>query len=437
MEYRVPFSKFSSLPDLLRHLLRHAKSDDHPLWVHFDMARAKTGAEPYRSFVALVDGTDDDSQTSEKRIGAVVAKLSVPDKTDAKVKSVAPFLLLANEILRAPAASPVKRKVKVECLGRAKLAVLTALVLDIPCTLMATETHTYAVLADGTRLDFEGNLQSDTKLVKQGLHSALYQSPVALSSRDVIATTLLNDETPDDDVEACLVLLYPGRDMERAPIWVRAFMHGRGHDFDIPDAHKHPYSSLDMAKERLDVAKLRNALEALTCGKWQHDLELFFRKETDITTVEARPDGRQGSKLTFASVAKAKSHFSTKERRITEDDIKTFIKSKRVIADPKSPSHRYVLEYAPTEVSFLNVLEHLRCHMNRTFGKNLAAPQIRSATKRKAGELSDVADLVQKRAVECLSESDAAVVAKQCQTFKKRLLKQPRDKDDTSIPDCD
>lgn len=258
MQTRLPFPK--STPD----------------WIDFDLSRDRAEPKTWPMFRAKVHSLHENGHS----IHDIVKMFTKTAKGNPKNKSVVPFI---QALLH-------DKKTDVECLVRAKCVAAVAAALDIPVTVIGNETHVFVEL-DSKILDFNPNLAYRDLLRSKSCHKycrqpSYYSEGMPLGGRDIIATTLLNDDTPDKEVLLMLQEeLYPGTELARAPVWVRAFIYEQTNPELImadDEARSHPFIALDFAKTLKSPGLLRLALSNLQCTKLEYDKAFFFDNDDDV-----------------------------------------------------------------------------------------------------------------------------------------------------------
>ena len=263
-----------------------SKGDDAPLWIEHDLAQAQAPRETWARFrekVLSVVGEDRSSKAVDKVVKAAT-KASFNKKV--KSKSVLPFM---NALLEGT-------KIEVECLGRAKSVAAVCFCLDIRIGVMANETHVYVQKESGEILDFETNIKYKDKLAQDAAKSRIpyyYSMVVPLDSRGIVTTTVLNDDTSDEDALRIIDERYPGSRISEAPVWVRVFRYEQKNPQDIlsdSEALTHPFVALDFAKKLSQPSLLQVALANLSCGIFEYSKDFFYDNDGDTTFLNTLQD---------------------------------------------------------------------------------------------------------------------------------------------------
>lgn len=257
-----------------------------PRWVAFDFDCCRPPVSPAQvlDFYTIFARRPATPATSDEAVRAVTAHTNpgcnpgqCPDPK--RVQNVGYYVHAVLEGKRA----------KVDCVGNAKALALMCVVLGVPFTVHASETHMY-VMTDRI-LDFKGNLKYAEEC-QRSCHKkpSFYSATKELSSDDVIATTLLN--ALDDYrafYEQVLTHAY-GTDAEvdSAPVWIRtAFALGGGRPellIDDAEALAHPFVAVDVALGLKEPTMLARALLGMDCSGYLYDTDLFYTSSSADST---------------------------------------------------------------------------------------------------------------------------------------------------------
>ena len=258
-----------------------------PLWIKHDLAQANAPPEEtWARFTEKVLSTAGEDRSSAAIEKVVKAATRASFNKKLKSKSVVPFMKALLE----------DTKVEVECLGRAKSVAAVCACLNIRIGVMANETHVFVQQESGEILDFETNIKYRDQLARNSAKARTpyyYSMVVPLDSRGIVATTVLNDGTPDADALAFIDTHYPESQISEAPVWVRVFRYEQRDPRDImhdSEALTHPFVALDFAIKLSQPSLLQVALANLSCGIFEYSKEFFYENDGDTTFLGTLQD---------------------------------------------------------------------------------------------------------------------------------------------------